>query len=268
MKFSVLISVYFKEKPENLRLALQSLVDQTLPADEIVLVKDGPLPPELDKEIACFQTMLPIKLIVLEENMSLGFALQEGLKHCSYDWVARMDTDDICHLRRFEKQVSFIENHPEYDLVGTNISEFVENPGDLGRQKKVPETHEGIVEYAFSRCPFNHPTIFFRKSAVLAVGSYQSMILFEDYYLWFRLIKAGYRFYNIQEQLLDFRLGKDMLGRRQGLQYGLNESRFFVRAYREGLIPFTALVRFLGRLPIRTLPRQFTLFFYNKFLRS
>ena len=199
--------------------------------------------------------------------MSLGFALNEGLKHCIYDWVARMDTDDICHSERFEKQVSFIKENPDYDLVGTNISEFIENPGDLNRQKNVPETHEKIISYAYSRCPFNHPTIFFRKSAVIAVGSYQSMILFEDYYLWFRLIKAGYRFYNIQEQLLFFRLGKDMLGRRQGIQYGLNESRFFLQAYQEGLIPFTALVKFLARLPIRLLPRQFTLFFYNKFLR-
>lgn len=268
MRFSVLISVYFREKSENLHLAFQSLVDQTLPADEIVLVKDGPLSPELDKEIAYFQTLLPIKLVILEENMSLGFALQEGLKHCSCDWVARMDTDDICHPQRFEKQLAFIKSHPEYDLVGTNISEFIETPGDLDRQKNVPETHDEIVEYSFRRCPFNHPTILFRKSSVLAVGSYQSMVLFEDYYLWFRLIRAGYNFYNIQEQLLYFRLGKDMLGRRQGLQYGLNESRFFLRAYKEGLIPFSALMRFLGRLPIRILPRQFTLFFYNKFLRS
>lgn len=243
-------------------------MDQTLPADEIVLVKDGPLTPELDQMIESFESILPLKIIVLAENKSLGFALNEGLRHCTFDWVARMDTDDICNLERFEKQVRFITKNPQYDLVGSNIMEFIEVLGDLDRQKKVPETHEEIIDFAYARCPFNHPSIFFKKSSVLAVGSYQSMVLFEDYYLWFRLIKAGYKFYNIQEPLLNFRLGKDMLGRRQGLEYGLNESEFFLRAYREDLIPFMALLRFLLRFPIRILPRSFTLFVYNSFLRK
>ncbi len=268
MKFSVLISIYFREKPENLQLAFQSLVDQTLQADEIILVKDGPLTPELDQMINSFQDLLPLKLVVLPENKSLGYALNEGLKHCSFEWVARMDTDDICHPERFEKQAAFVKANPDVDLIGANITEFIEAPGDLSRKKNVPEKHEDIIRFAFKRCPFNHPTVFFRKSAILEVGSYQSMILFEDYYLWFRLIKAGKRFHNLQDSLLDFRLGKDMLGRRQGLQYGLNEARFFLFAYREGLIPFDSLVRFLLRFPIRIMPRWFTLFVYNTFLRK
>lgn len=268
MKFSVLISVYFREKPENLKLAFQSLVGQTLQANEIILVKDGPLTSELDQMIESFLGVLPIKLVVLSENMSLGFALNEGLKHCSYPWVARMDTDDICHPERFEKQVKFLMENPEYDLIGANITEFIETPGDLSRKKNVPEQHDDIVRFAFKRCPFNHPTVFFKKAAVLEVGSYQSMILFEDYYLWFRLIKAGKRFHNLQDSLLDFRLGKDMLGRRQGFQYGLNEAKFFVSAYQEGLIPFFSLIRFLLRFPIRLMPRSFTLFIYNTFLRK
>ncbi|MHA7129380.1 glycosyltransferase [Algoriphagus namhaensis] len=268
MNFSVLISVYIREKPENLRLAFQSLVDQTLPAAEVILVKDGPLTEELENAISSFEGKLPLRYVVLEENMSLGFALNAGLQVCSYEWVARMDTDDICHRERFEKQVRFISKNPAYDLVGTNIMEFIEQPGDLERQKRVPETHEKILDFAFTRCPFNHPSIFFKKSAVLAVGSYQPMVLFEDYYLWFRLIQSGYRFYNIQEPLLNFRLGKDMLGRRQGLEYGTNEAKFFIQAYREGLIPFSALMRFLLRFPIRLLPKSFTLFIYNSFLRK
>jgi glycosyltransferase involved in cell wall biosynthesis len=268
LEFSVLISVYIKEKPENIRLAFQSLVDQSLPAKEVILVKDGPLGDDLNKVIALFEEQLPLKYVVLEKNMSLGYALNVGLEHCQYEWVARMDTDDICHGDRFKIQAEFICNHPEYDLVGTNIIEFIEKPGDLNRQKKVPEKHKDIVRFAYSRCPFNHPSIFFRKSAVLAVGSYQAMVLFEDYYLWFRLIKAGFKFYNIQQPLLFFRLGKDMLGRRQGLEYGVNESKFFIQAYQEILIPFSALMKFLMRFPVRILPRSFTLFLYNSFLRK
>lgn len=243
-------------------------MDQTLPADEIVLVKDGPLTPELDLEITFFEQILPMKVIELEKNMSLGYALNIGLSHCTHDWVARMDTDDICHKDRFLTQVAFVLNNPEYDLVGSNIVEFIEEPGDLDRKKNVPANHEDIVRFAYSRCPFNHPTVLFRKSAVLAVGSYQSMILFEDYYLWFKLIKAGFKFHNLQEGLLYFRLGKDMLGRRQGWNYGYQEARFFVQAYREGLIPLGALFRFLMRFPIRLLPKTFTLLIYRFLLRK
>ncbi len=268
MKFSVLISIYFREKPENLQLAFQSLLDQTLPADEIVLVKDGPLTPELDEMIGVFMALLPIRLVVLPENKSLGFALNEGLKYCTHDWVARMDTDDICHPERFEKQVKFVKGNPQIDLVGSNITEFIETPGDLKRKKNVPEKHDDIIQFAFKRCPFNHPTVFFKKAAILEVGSYQSMILFEDYYLWFRLIKAGKKFHNLQDSLLDFRLGKDMLGRRQGIQYGLNEARFFLFSFKEDLIPFSALIRFLLRFPIRIMPKWFTLFIYDSFLRK
>lgn len=268
LKFSVLISVYIKENPSYLEQAFDSLVVQTYPAEEVVLVKDGPLSPELDTMIDSFRSKLPLKLVILTKNMSLGFALDEGLKNCSFDWIARMDTDDICYPDRFEKQVKYILDHPEVDLVGSNIMEFIERPEDLNRQKTVPELHEEIIQYAYSRSPFNHPTIFFRKSAILAAGSYQSMVLFEDYYLWFRLIKSGYQFYNIQEPLLHFRLGKDMLGRRQGIGYGAHEAKFFIKAFREDLIPFSSLMKFLLRFPIRLLPKNFTLFFYNKFLRN
>lgn len=264
----MLISVYYKENAENFCLAFDSLVEQTLLPDEIVLVKDGPLTDELDSVLLHYQKILPIKLIVLEQNMSLGFALREGLKHCTYDWVGRMDTDDICHPKRFEKQVNFILENPQIELVGANISEFVEVPGDLNRKKTVPEKHDDIVRYAFFRSPFNHPTIFFKKSAVASVGSYQPMLLFEDYYLWLKLIKEGFRFHNLQEELLFFRLGKDMLGRRVGLKYAVDEANFFIRAYREELIPMHAFLRFLMRFPIRIMPRFVTLYFYKKFLRK
>lgn len=268
MKFSVLISVYYKEKPEYFRVAFQSLVDQSLQADEIVLVKDGPLPAELEYEIEYFKSILPIKVVPLAKNMSLGFALNEGLKHCSHELVARMDTDDICHRDRFQTQIDFISENQNFDLVGSNIIEFIETPGDLDRKKNVPEYHEDIVRFAFSRCPFNHPSVIFRKSAVLSVGSYQSMILFEDYYLWFKLIKGGFRFHNLQQGLLYFRLGKDMLGRRQGWNYGYQEAKFFIQAYRENLIHFSALIRFLLRFPVRIMPKSFTLFLYKQLLRK
>ena len=113
MKFSVLMSLYIKENPQYLRECFESLVAQTHPADEIVLVFDGAVTPELEAVVSEFETKLPLNLVKLPKNLGLGKALNEGLKHCSHDWVFRMDTDDICVPERFAKQVAFIEQHPD-----------------------------------------------------------------------------------------------------------------------------------------------------------
>ena len=124
--FSVLLSVYKKEQPTYLRQSLDSLFSQTLPPDEIVLVKDGPLTPELDAVITEYQTRCTIlKVIPLTHNQGLGKALNEGLKHCSYELVARMDTDDIAKPERFEKQIRVFTEHPEVDVCrGRGLSAY------------------------------------------------------------------------------------------------------------------------------------------------
>ena len=124
MKFSVLMSLYIKENPQYLRECFESLVAQTHPADEIVLVFDGAVTPELEAVVSEFETKLPLNLVKLPKNLGLGKALNEGLKHCSHDWVFRMDTDDICVPERFAKQVAFIEQHPDTIIFGGQIAEF------------------------------------------------------------------------------------------------------------------------------------------------
>ena len=127
MRFSVLLSLYYKENPIFLRESLHSVFGQTLQPDEVILVEDGPLTPALYEVVEEFAGRhSTIKRIVLEKNRGLGNALSEGLKHCSCDLVARMDTDDICKPERFAKQVTFMENHPEIDVVGAWIDEFQE----------------------------------------------------------------------------------------------------------------------------------------------
>ena len=126
MKFSVLMSVYYQEQPAHLKEALDSVFDQTLPPDEVVLVEDGPLTPELERIIKGEQILHPaLKRVSLKQNVGLGLALREGLSHCSNDLVARMDTDDICKRERFERQTRFMEEHPDIDVLGTWIDEFV-----------------------------------------------------------------------------------------------------------------------------------------------
>lgn len=274
MKFSVLMSVYIKERPEYLAMALNSIVDQTYPPDEVVLVKDGPLTPQLERAIDEFDQKYPqlLNLINLIENKGLGHALKVGLEHCRHELVARMDTDDVSRPQRFQKQIEFMSAHPEVDVLGTNIEEFHSIPGDLNRFKISPEYHDEIVNAIYLRNPFNHPSIMMRKTAVLRAGSYrEDLLLFEDYALFLTLWKRGARFYNLQYTLLDFRVGDgvETIKRRSGLHYLKKENTFL--AYARSINAFNAPQIFKYRLlkfPIRLLPPKIVLFIYNAFFRN
>ncbi len=267
-QFSVLLPVYYREKPEYLRLALDSLLNQSLPPTEIVLVKDGPLTPDLDHVICGYADLLPLKIIALEKNIGLGEALHFGLDHCTYEYVARMDSDDICVRERFEKQAKIFLKNPDLDILGSYLKEFVYEVGDLEVIRRVPLKHEEIFTYTFYRCPFNHPTVMFKKSAVLKAGSYKKMPFFEDYYLWIRMANAGCHFQNTDEVLLNYRIGNNMISRRHGLKYAKHELAFFESCYSEGLISWLQLCRFTARFPIRLMPLGMLKKFYEVVLRK
>lgn len=220
MKFSVLMSIYIKEKPEYLALSLESVIKQSLPPDEIVIVEDGPLTKELYKVIDDFKGVFPkIKTVQLEKNYGLGYALNVGLQHCSHEIVARMDADDICRNDRFERQLNFLAKHPDIDVVGSWVLEFYNTHEAPVSLKRVPESHEEIIRYARKRCPFNHMTVMFKKSAVNNVGGYKPFLYFEDYYLWVRMILNNAKLANIPEPLVYVRADKNMFKRRGGLRY-------------------------------------------------
>ena len=268
--FSVLLSVYRKEQPAYLQQSLDSIFTQTLMPDEVVLVKDGPLTDELDQVIEGYCRRYPIlKVVPLAQNQGLGKALNEGLKHCSYDLVARMDTDDIAKPYRFEKQASVFESHPELDVVGAWIDEFEGDVGQVISVRKVPELDIDIRKYALRRSPTNHAVVMFRKSAVLSAGGYQHFPLFEDYYLWVRMLLNGSRFYNILESLLYFRMSPDMFKRRGGWRYAKDEVRF---QYKLLNLKFIGFIQFCEnvcvRFTVRILPNSFRSFFYKKILRK
>jgi glycosyltransferase involved in cell wall biosynthesis len=268
--FSVLLATYYKENPIFLTQALNSIFNQTTPPGEVVLVKDGPLTPELDTVIAKFQEIYPeLKVIPLEKNPRLGAVLNEGLKHCSFEWVARMDTDDICFPDRFEKQLKYIEQHPEASFVGSNIVEFVNDITNVHSSHNLPEKHEDIYRYAKRRCPMNQPVIMFRKSAVLNCGCYRDYTYGEDYDLWVRALIKGYKFYNIQEPLLYFRIDKNTIKRRGGWWYLKIDLAHQKEFYKMGFISFPLfLYKCLIRIVIRSLPIQLRAFIYFKFLRK
>ncbi|MDD2399289.1 MAG: glycosyltransferase [Sulfurovum sp.] len=257
MKFSVLISVYHKEKPDFLDQALSSIENQTLKADEIVLVKDGPLTNELDEVIKKHQLVshVPYTIVVLDKNVGLGTALNKGLERCQYEWVARMDSDDIALPERFEKQISFLESHPEVDILGSSILEFDTDTKMSIGERRLPLKHDQIMQYAKLRNPLNHMTVMFRKSAIESVGNYLPMNGFEDYYLWVRLLQRGFRFANLDEVLVKARAGDEMILRRHGWSYVKNEWRFVQCVKNLGFLSFLEYIRYLAtRIPLRLLP--------------
>lgn len=221
-KISVCTSVYKNDKPEFVRVALDSmLVNQSVKPSEIVLVQDGPVPEDLQLMLKEYESKYPevMNVIRLEKNGGLGNALKLGVENAKYDICARMDSDDICMPDRFEKQLVYLEAHPECDIVGGQMTEFIDTPDNIVGRREVPLTNEKIYEYMKSRCALNHVTVMFRKEAVLKVGNYQDWFWNEDYYLWVRMMMAGCRFANIPNVLVNVRSGADQYARRGGKKY-------------------------------------------------
>ena len=220
MKFSVLMSVYKNETPEHFIQAMDSVLNQTLLPDEIILVRDGLVSEKLQKIINDYVKKIEIfTYIPLKSNGGLGNALNIGLKKAKYDVIARMDTDDICVPNRFELQVKYMETHKDISVCGGQIYEFIDNPKCPTGKREVPTSHKEICEYLKRRNPFNHMTIMFRKDAVINAGSYIELYLVEDYYLWCRMYLKGVKFGNLKQSLVYARTGEDMYRRRGGYKY-------------------------------------------------
>lgn len=255
MKFSVLMSIYHKEKAEYFNRAMLSIWDeQTIKPDEIVLVQDGKLTDELYRSIEQWQEKLGdiFKTIPLEENLGLGDALNIGLKECSYELVARMDTDDICSSNRFEKQLKVFEDN-DIDICSSWVSEFDDDENEIISYRKLPEFHSDIVKFAKKRCPVNHPAVMYKKSIVQKAGGYKKMMWFEDYYLWCRMILSNAKFYNIQEPLVKMRAGYGQLERRSGFKYAIEEFKFLLELKKIGFLNFyqfmkSVVIRFISRV--------------------
>ena len=221
MKFSVLMSLYIKEKPEYLRECMESLLCQTVLPEQIVIVKDGPLTPELEDMLESFVSRDPdlYTLVPLEKNVGLGLALAQGILACRNELVARMDTDDICREDRFALQLAAFEKDPKLDVCGCQIAEFEGSIQNIVAKRTVPLTDEDIKAYQKRRDGVNHMTVMYKRSKVLEAGNYQSCMLMEDTYLWVNMILCGAVFANIDDCLVYARVGGDMFERRGGFAY-------------------------------------------------
>lgn len=219
MKVSVLMSVYYKEKGKNLEEALMSIINQSIPPEEIVLIEDGPLTRELYQVIQNVKKKYANLITYqFERNVMLGRALQKGVELCHYDLVARMDSDDVAVYNRLELQMKYLEKNQEIDVIGGNVEEFDDESKEK-QFKKMPISMRKILKYAKYRNPINHMTVMFRRNAVLNVGNYRHFPLLEDYDLWVRMLANGSKFSNIPCVLAYVRVDKNLYKRRGGKGY-------------------------------------------------
>lgn len=215
--YSVLMSIYKDEDPYYFKESIQSMIDQTLKPDEIVIVKDGELTTELNKVIEFFEVKYPslFTIVPLTKNVGLGLALNAGLKVCKNELVARMDTDDIAISDRCEIQVNEFRENEELCIIGSTISEFSDDPNEVISSRIVPTNHDDIVKFSRRRNPFNHPSVMYKKSAVLNNGGYNDYRRNQDLDLFVRMLHNGCKAKNIQKPLLLFRANEDNLQRRK-----------------------------------------------------
>jgi len=236
MKYSVLMSVYHKEKAEYLISSIDSMLTQTAPAEQFVIVKDGPLTPELDEVIQGYVENNPelFTIVALEENVGLGRALDIGMGQCRNEVIARMDSDDISLPTRCEQQLECFVKNPSLSIVGTYINEFIGEPSNVSTMRTVPEAHKDIVKFARRRSPFNHPTVMYKKSEVLRCGGYGGAKRKEDLYLFLSMVNNGCCTKNINEPLLLYRANSDNLKRRKTWVNCKESIQAFYQNYKSG----------------------------------
>ena len=280
-EFSVLMLVYSGDRPEHFDAALRSIAAQTLPPAEIVLVVDGPVPEETEKIIRKYEEEMvhsatAFRVIRSEKNLGCGGAKRLGFRECSQPLIAMMDADDLSVPDRFEKQMQYFAEHPDISAAGGWITEFVsaEDPTDISRRagsRTVPETDAEIRDYLRKRCPMNHVTVMVRKDAIEAAGGYlDDYYQNEDYYLWIRLAAAGGKFGNLQNNLVNVRVGQEMYRRRGGLRYFESEAGLQKLMLQKKMISFPRYLINVGeRLILQVLmPNRIRGWVFRKYARN
>ncbi len=218
MPYSVLMTVYKEDSEVWIKEAMDSMLEQTVPPSEFLIVEDGPIGEILEKVIDSYAGERPelFKIVKNEENLGLGAALRIGVEQCKYEYIARMDSDDISNIHRCEKILNFMAEHPEYSMVGCDCVEFVNSVDNITGYVRLPQDPEKVAKFAKKRVPIRHPSIMFKKSDVIKVGNYKPLRRSQEYDLVVRMLLAGMKISNVQEVLFYIRIGEDFYLRRGG----------------------------------------------------
>lgn len=238
MDYSVLLTVYKSDNPEYFRLSLNSMITQTVPSNDIVIVIDGPVPQSITDIIGELSKTAPINAIQLKQNMGLGLALNEGLKECKNELVARMDSDDISLPTRCEKQLQMFEQDSGLVIVGCPVREFVGTTDNIVGTRDVPLDNESIHRFCRRRDPFNHPTVMYKKSKVLEYGPYGDYRKNQDTDLWIKMLSHGVRCANCAEYLLFFRFDDNTYRKRKSWTNTKLLIEIRRKAYKQGFCSF------------------------------
>ena len=269
--FSVCMSVYHGDNAVFFKEALDSLYSQSRQPNEIVLVVDGPVGEDIDKVIGDFESQHDsFHVVRLEKNSSHAIARQTGLDSARYEYIAIMDSDDIAVPDRFEKQMTFVEAHPEVDALGGQIDEFIGEPSNVVGKRIVPQTDAEIKAYLMSRCPMNFVTVMLKKESVKNAGGYIDWYCEEDYYLWIRMSEQGMIFANLPDNLVNVRVGEEMYQRRGGMKYFKSEARLQRYMYKHGIIGlFRYIYNVAGRFAVQVaMPNKMRSIVFQKLFRS
>lgn len=270
--YSVLMSIYSKERSEWLRVALDSIINQTVAPDEIVIVRDGPLTIELDEILAEYDIANPglFKICSYPVNRGLGFALSVGVPECSNELIARMDTDDCSFPRRMELQLAEFVNDPQLDMVGTQVYEFIESPEEPISISELPLEGRDLLRYSKRRNPFRHTPIVYKKSKVLSAGNYSSHFLyFEDWDLFNRMLACGCKGKNLPEPLVAVRVSSDFFSRRGGIAYLPHVWKFKFEQLKRGYFTFSDfLLSFIPHAVVCLMPNKLRSTVYTRALRK
>ena len=266
----MLMSVYSGEKSEYLQQSIQSIFSQTIPTDDFVLMCDGPLTAELDAVIDRFyqERREVLHVVRLEKNQGLAHALNIGLQICKNEFVARMDSDDIALPNRCELQLRRFQENPELSIIGGAIDEFEGSPENVISHKHMPESHEELLRYARMRNPFNHPTVMYRKSSIISIGSYPNNILHEDYALWGNLLLSGAKGCNLPNTLCYMRVDSGLYSRRGGFRYLRQAVKLRWQLYQRGLYTLPSFICVtIGLTIVCLIPNPMRRSVYRSFLR-
>ena len=273
--FSVSMCVYGKDNPEYFDVALNSVIKQTVKPAEVVLTIDGPIPESIEAIIQKYSKLLSetnINFVVvrLKENMGHGEARRVCFNNCSYPIIALMDADDISNNTRFEKEINMFASENDLAIVGSHVSEFFGDPENIRTKRVVQLTDERIKEDMKSRCPMNQPTVMFKKNAVDKVGGYIDWFCNEDYFLWIRLAKEGYKFANIDECLVNMRVDEESYKRRGGLKYFRSEKKIQQLLLSNEMISFPKyIINVTERLIVQVImPNFMRAWVFKKFARK
>ncbi len=269
-KFSVCMCVYGKDDPDWFADAMNSILHQTCPPDEVVLVVDGPVPDRLGQVIAEFEQLPILQVIRLPQNCGHGIARDEAIKASRNDLIALMDADDISVPQRFEWLLEAFAADPQLSIAGGDITEFIDTPDNIIGCRQVPQDHAQIRAYLKKRCPFNQVSVMLKRSHINRVGGYQDWHYNEDYYLWIRMYLANMRFANVPQVLVNVRVGRDMYRRRGGWKYFSSEYKLQKLMRREKIIGFgTFLLNVSKRFIVQVMmPSRLRQWVYEVFARS